>query len=92
MTRRPFRALLALAASAAPAAASGPVPRTATGCVREGVFVTDDGYPYRVMRSAGRPMSLRAYEGMRIRMSGNLLPGDVFYPSGPPQNLGRCPR
>ena len=74
----------------APTRVSCPVRKTATGCVRGGVFTTDDGNVYKVRRCGGGPMSLAIYDNQRIRMIGHLLPGDVFYPTGAPKKLGSC--
>ncbi len=72
-------AVLALAGIGA-AEASRPVPRTVTGCVIQGTF-TDGRYTYKVRTPGGQSLidtDLTRYEGMRIRIQGSLLPGDVL--------------
>jgi hypothetical protein len=54
--------------------ASRPVPKTITGCVVNGSLHSSNGYEIRV-----RNMDLVRYEGKRIKVSGNLLPGDNFH-------------
>ena len=83
-------ALLALPLAGTTATASRPVPRTLQGCVINGVFITHDGYPIRARDSRHQPLDLSAYEGMEIRYSGSLLPGDVFYGKDRPVILGPC--
>lgn len=83
-------ALVALPCPDTTAIASRPVPRTLQGCVINGVFITHDGYPIRTRNARHQPFDLRAYEGMEIRYSGALLPGDVFYGKGRPIILGPC--
>lgn len=56
------------------AVASRPVPRTITGCVTSGSLHSSDGYEIRV-----RNLNLAPYEGKRIQLRGNLLPGDNFH-------------
>jgi len=70
-----------------PASASGPVPRTLEGCVINGTFFSVDkgaktetgqrdiAYHIRV-----KNLNLSPYEGKKIRLQGNLLPGDRFNP------------
>lgn len=77
--------------SAAPADASRAVRRTITGCVVAGTLVSDDGYRIRVTDSRSRePVDLARYEGRRIRWTGSLLPGDVYFVTAQPVVLGRC--
>jgi hypothetical protein len=54
--------------------ASRPVPKTITGCVANGSLHSSDGYEIWV-----RNLNLAPYEGKRIQLRGNLLPGDNFY-------------
>lgn len=72
------------------ALASGPVPRTMTGCVANGAFTSQDGYRIAVMGSNNRPANLAGYNGKRISVSGDLLPGDHFYPKSAIRVLGPC--
>lgn len=67
--------------------ASRPVPRTITGCVIGGTLYSL--YPstseatgkktFTVYRITVKNMDVRRYEGKKIRVQGNLLPGDRFY-------------
>ncbi|ABK18651.1 hypothetical protein [Syntrophobacter fumaroxidans] len=72
---------------AGPAWASGPVPRTLTGCVIGGTL-------YSIHRGSADPagkkqvtvyrinvqkLNLAPYEGKKIRVRGELLPRDRFY-------------
>jgi len=77
-------------ALASPAPASGPVPRTITGCVKNGVLTSDDGYHITVLSRNNAPMALARFNGKRIRAAGNLLPSDRFYPNQPWQVVGPC--
>ena len=67
---------------------------TASGCVRNGQFSTSRGkttYTYKVRdKTPDRVFDLRPYEGRRVMITGNLLPGDYFFPTGPIQILGMC--
>ncbi len=54
--------------------ASRPVPKTITGCVINGSLHSSDGYEIRV-----RNHDLAPYEGKKIMVRGNLLPGDSFH-------------
>jgi hypothetical protein len=77
-------------ASASATLASEPVPRTLTGCVSHGRFVTSDGYLIDPRSPDGSQFDLSAFEGRQVRMSGALLPGDRFIVQTRPQDLGRC--
>ena len=94
MKRRTFLASMLAVAATLPVRASGPVPHTTTGCVRNGQFSTQRGtttYTYKVrVDGPNKPFDLTPYEGKRILISGNLLPGDYFYPTAPVQILGKC--
>jgi hypothetical protein len=69
---------LPMALVAGAADASRPVPRTVVACVTQGVL-TDGRYTYRLRSPArSRPVDLSAFEGMTLRVRGNLLPGDVL--------------
>lgn len=62
------------------AAASRPVPRTIEACVTNGVL-TGSRYTYEVhvpTSTQSRPLDLGAFEGMTLRVRGNLLPGDIL--------------
>jgi len=80
----------ALAMMAATAEASRAVPRTLTGCVENGVFTTKDGYDITVLGQDNQRVDLNGYNGMRIRVSGSLLPGDRFYPKSRIERIGSC--
>ena len=77
-----------LAASAA--MASQPVPRTIDGCIGDGAFTSRDGYEITVVARGGAPFDLRRYEGRRLRIRGDLLPGDNLILTAPPRDLGPC--
>lgn len=91
MRRIPLMAL-ALAACTLPALASGPVPRTITGCVQNGHMTSDDGYHITVLNQNNTPMALAGFNGKRIRAKGSLLPSDRFYPEEKWKVLGPCRR
>jgi hypothetical protein len=59
--------------TANPSLASRPVQKTINGCVINGELYSSDGYTIRV-----RNLNLAPYEGKRIQVRGNLLPGDNF--------------
>lgn len=81
----------ALALCAGPGYASRPVHKTITGCVTGGVLISDNGYTIRVRQSGDRKAAdLAPYEGLKIRYTGSLLPGDVFFVRGKPAILGHC--
>jgi hypothetical protein len=62
------------------------------GCVSGGALTSDDGYPIRVTdRRTQDAVDLRRYNGKKIRVRGNLLPGDMFFLDGSPRVLGSCP-
>ena len=89
-----FMAVLVFGATH-PAAASKPVPRTLTGCVINGaLYSVYPGKPqYTVYRIKVKDLNLSPYEGKKISISGNLLPGDTFYPKpGTLKVLGPCDR
>ena len=61
--------------------ASLPVSFTVTGCVRDGVFVSEKytfKYGSQVDGAGWRSKSLSAYEGKTIRIDGMLMPGDYL--------------
>lgn len=71
--------------ASSPSPASRPVPRTLTGCVINGALFT----VYKSHRKSVKPtvyrikvhdFDLTPYEGSKIRLQGNLLPGDNFHP------------
>jgi len=80
--------LLAWLPSLQPAAASRPVHAVITGCVRDGVFVSErtefgthvspGGYRISLLKEPGSPVDLQAFEGRRVSVTGELLPGDAF--------------
>ena len=69
--------------------ASMPVHAVITGCVQDGVFMSEStdfgthvspgGYVITLRTEAGGPVDLTALEGRRIIMTGELLPGDTFF-------------
>ena len=73
-----------------PALASQPVPRTLTGCVVGGSFVTSDGYVINPRYPDGRRVDLAAFEGRKVTIRGDLLPGDLLIVKRPPRDRGRC--
>ncbi len=82
---------LALAlVSLQPASASAPVPKAIVGCVSNGTFTSESGYVIKLRRRPGELMNLSRWNGMRLRVTGNLLPGDDLYLTGSPAVLGRC--
>ena len=81
----------ALVFSAVPARADRPVPRKIEGCVVSGEFISQRVYRIRVRWARDRqPVNLSPYEGARLRFSGNLLPGDIFFVTSRPTVIGRC--
>lgn len=69
-----------MALFAGTADASRPVPRTIEACVTQGVL-TGRRYTYKVYvptKTEMRPLDLGAFEGMTLRVRGNLLPGDIL--------------
>lgn len=83
-------AALVLACSAG-AEASEPVRRTIVGCVSDGRFVSSDGYVIRPTDAEGRQdLGLARWEGRRLSLTGDLLPGDWLRLRRPPKVLGRC--
>lgn len=90
MTYLTFTATAVLIAITGLALASGPVPRTMTGCIMNGEMTSQDGYAITVLDRANRRINLMPYNGRRIAASGNLLPGDRFYPDTPFRILGPC--
>ncbi len=69
--------------------ASAPVKRVIEGCVLQGKFISRRGYHIKV-RAYGSAVDLSPYEGMEIRYSGKLLPGDRYNVQTAPQILGPC--
>lgn len=77
--------------SANPVEGSQPVQKVIVGCVVNGALISDDGYHIRVRDSATRKeLRLDRYEGMRVRIRGQLLPGDNYFIEAAPRVLGRC--
>ena len=95
LRRRAIGPVLALAIAAAGAgggaSASMPVPSTQTGCVQGGAFTTDKGYRIAPRWKIGEdPMDLSSFEGQRLRLRGDLLPGDMMILGHPIEAIGRC--
>ena len=69
--------------------ASMPVRVVIIGCVQDGLLVTESTdfgthvgmgtYRIRPRLLQGEDLDLSEFEGRRISLSGNLLPGDMFY-------------
>jgi capsid portal protein len=86
-----FAFLLALILAAfRPAIASAPVHKTIVGCVLSRVFKSENGYIIKIRRRSGRPMNLARWQHKRLRVVGDLLPGDNFYLTDAPTDLGNC--
>jgi len=86
--------LLALAAigaaSLGPASASLPMPKIYVGCVLDGAFRNADGYVIKIRTQSGKPINLVPLQNKKLRITGNLLPGDVFFLTAPPVIVGPC--
>ena len=83
--------LLALTLAAfQPALASAPVRKTIVGCVLNGVFTSENGYVIKTRQHPGNLMILLRWQHKRLRVTGNLLPGDNFYLTSAPIVLGSC--
>jgi hypothetical protein len=78
------------AAAFRPALASAPVHKSYVGCVSNGVFKSENGYVIRIRQRAGSPMDLSQWQNKRLRITGNLLPGDNFYLTATPVVVGAC--
>jgi hypothetical protein len=73
------------------AEASRPVRKAIVGCVTDGTLISLDGYPIRVMNARTRAaVDLSRYEGKKVRLSGSLLPGDIYFTDAAPAVLGAC--
>lgn len=83
-------ALILLVAMADAAFASRPVARVTSGCVQGGVFVSDTGYDYRVLNMDRSTADLSPFEGRRLIIDGDLLPGDRFILRRDPEVRGPC--
>jgi hypothetical protein len=86
---------LAIAAALAlvtlqPVSASAPVRKTMMGCVSIGAFRSEAGHIIKVRTRPGVLADLSRWNGKRIRISGDLLPGDNFYLRAKPAVLGLC--
>ena len=83
-----------------PAPASRPVPRTLEGCVINGSLfsvykgaTTETGRRTIAYRIQVQNLDLSPYEGKKIRLQGDLSPGDRFNPDPKSlQVLGPCDR
>jgi hypothetical protein len=73
-----------------PASASAPVRKTIVGCVSNAVFTSEDGYVIELRQRGGGPVDVSRWQNQRLRVTGNLLPGDNFYIEGKPVVLGPC--
>jgi hypothetical protein len=83
------------------ASASRPVPRTLEGCVIKGVFYSVSQYKGKTSvhridcrtEDLDHPISMSRYEGKKIKVSGHLVPSDVFVPDFKTLKvLGPCDR
>jgi hypothetical protein len=79
-----------LATGIVPAIASKRVPKTITGCVFSGAFVSSDGYDIHPRDGKGHAIDLRPFEGHTVTIIGELLPGDAFVVGKPPRDSGPC--
>jgi hypothetical protein len=73
-----------------PALASAPVHKTYAGCVHNGVYTSENGYVIRIRQAGGKPLDLSKWDNKRLRITGNLLPGDVFFLTAPPVVVAPC--
>ncbi len=73
-----------------PAIASKPVPKTIVGCVHNGNFKSSDGYDIHPRNANGEAIDLRPFEGHKVTITGDLLPGDAFIVKKPTRDSGRC--
>ncbi|WP_319483098.1 hypothetical protein [uncultured Cohaesibacter sp.] len=94
MSRLSLRAVLLATAAGlcltVPASeASAPVKRVIVGCVLQGKFISHNGFHIRV-RARGSAVDLLPYEGMELRYTGMLLPGDRYNVQTAPLILGPC--
>ena len=81
-----FAAALCVLSSAVPA--SPAVATQLTACVLDGIMVTNDGHP--IALAGPRRVDLAPYAGKKIRVTGELHPGDVLFPTADIQVLGAC--
>jgi len=72
------------------AVGSEPVPRTIVGCVAHGDFISSDGYHIHPRYADGREVDLLPFEGRKLTISGDLLPGDLLIVKEPPRDLSPC--
>lgn len=84
--------LLAIAwgSGSVPAVGSEAVPRTIVGCVVDGDFISSDGYHIHPRYADGREVDLLPFEGRKLTIAGDLLPGDLFIVKEPPRDSGPC--
>lgn len=76
---------------ATPVEGSQPVQKVIIGCVINGALISNDGYYIRVWDQGKREeLRLDRYNGMRVRIRGQLLPGDNYFIQDAPRVLGRC--
>jgi len=68
--------------------ASPPVPAKLTACVLDGIMVTDDGFA--ITLAGSRRVDLTRYAGKKIRVTGDLQPGDMLFPTADVEVLGTC--
>lgn len=68
--------------------ASPAVVTQVTACVLDGIMVTSDGHP--ITLAGPRHVDLAPYGGKKIRVTGELHPGDVLFPTADLQVLGAC--
>ena len=71
--------------------ASAPVRKTIIGCVSNGVFTSENGYIIKLRQLSGAPLNLSRWQNQRLQVTGNLLPGDIFFIVDAPIGRGRCP-
>lgn len=83
-------ALALILAAFQPTSASAPVRKTIVGCVSSGKFISESGYVIKLRYRPGELMNLSRWNNMRLRVTGDLLPGDDFYLTSAPIVVGRC--
>src|SRR5262245_57094626 len=68
--------------------ASAPIPVKLVTCVLDGIPITLDGHP--ISLAGPRRIDLAPFAGKKIRITGNLTPGDRLFPTADIEVLGAC--